>query len=350
MGEALRSKTTAILSLMAIAILLFCCGRKAPPVAWESIVPKRIVDLEAVPRDGGLLLQWNVPKENTDKSIVTDLAGFRVLRSEGALVAGECKGCGEKTHLVHEMKLNGKEDAKGRRMAVFFEDQEPGRVYRYQVVSVNRRGHLSSPSNPATVFWDFAPQPPRMVRGERGDKKVDLYWEQVEGASGFNVYRRGEGQEAFPVRPLNRQFLLGTHFTDLNVENEAGYVYSVRTVKKVVKTDVEGKGGLGVPVRPTDLVAPDPPAGLVAISLKDGIELNWRKSEAHDLLGYYVYRRKSGEEAFKRLNETPLAKEAFLDHDVQSEQDYEYAVTAVDHSPRRNESPRSEEVRVRHFY
>jgi len=43
-------------------------------------------------------------------------------------------------------------------------------------------------------------------------------------------------------------------------------------------------------------------------------------------------------------------KEIYLDTQVELGQDYEYAVTAVDNSVRRNESPLSEEVRVRYIY
>jgi len=113
---------------------------------------------------------------------------------------------------------------------------------------------------------------------------------------------------------------------------------------------VEGKGSPGIPATPTKLTPPSIPVGLVAIPLKEGVELNWKRNAEPDLLGYYVYRRKSGEEEFKRLNETPVTKEAYLDTDVVLEQEYEYAITAVDNSPRRNESPRSEEVRVKYLY
>jgi fibronectin type 3 domain-containing protein len=118
----------------------------------------------------------------------------------------------------------------------------------------------------------------------------------------------------------------------------------------VVKTDVEGKGSLGIPVTPTDLIPPVAPVDLVAIPLKDGMELNWRRNREPDLLGYYVYRRKSGQEEFKKLNESPVTKETYLDKEIVLQQEYEYAVTAVDNSVRRNESPRSEEVRVKFIY
>ena len=334
----------------AILILVGACGKKAPPVPWSSIVPKRIVDLEAKPREERLLLEWTLPKENTDKSVLTDLAEFKILRSEGDLIAGDCRGCGEKGKVVYEAKLNIKEESKGRRMSILFEDLEARKVYMYQVTTINRRGHPSAPSNPVWVYWDYPPHTSSMVRGERGDKKAELYWEAVEGATGYNIYRRGEGEEEFPIQPLNREPLKGTQYTDLNVENEKRYIYSVRAVKRVVKTDVEGKGSLSVPITPTDLVPPSPPLGLVAIPLKNGMELNWRRNRDPDLMGYYVYRRKLGEKEFKRLNSSPQEKEAYLDTDVELEQDYEYAVTAVDNSVRKNESPRSEEVSVRYFY
>jgi fibronectin type 3 domain-containing protein len=349
MSRKQKSHIITILFLMTISIFSADCAKKALPVAWETIVPRRIVDLTATPREERLLLEWTIPKENTDKSLLTDLASFQILRSEGVLVGDECRGCGENPKVIHEMKWDSKEEAKKKRMAILFEDLEPRKVYLYQVVSINRRGYPSSPSNPVTVYWDYAPRAPRMVEGERGDKRVDLSWEPVEGATGYNIYRKLEGEE-FPITPLNREPLKTTHYSDLNVENEKEYIYSVRAVRRVVKTDVEGRGSLGVPVTPTDLIPPPAPVGLVAIPLKEGIELNWRRNREPDLLGYNVYRREPGEKEFIRLNERPVTKQTYLDTGVVLDQEYEYAVTAVDKSVRRNESPYSEEVRVKYLH
>ena len=339
---------TILLSVM----LIFAegCAKKGPPVAWDTIVPKRIVDLIATAREGRLLLEWKIPKENTDKSPLTNLAGFKILRSEGVLIGDECRGCGEKPRVVHEMKLAKESVVPGKKMALFFEDQEPRTVYVYEVVSINQRGDPSAPSNPVTVYWDHSPQAPGMVTTERGDKRVELSWNPVEGATGYNVYRRTEKEEGFPVNPLNREPLNATQYTDLNVQNDIKYIYSVRSVKRVVKTDVEGRGSPGIPATPIKLTLPSAPVELTAIPLKEGIELNWRKNAEPDILGYHIYRRKPGEEEFKRLNESPVTQETYLDGDVILEQEYEYAVTAVDNSPRRNESPHSEEVRVKYIY
>lgn len=337
-----------VIIIILIFLLASGCGKKASPVPQSSVVPQRIVDLEAKSREERLLLEWTFPKANTDKSALMDLVEFKVLRSEGDLIANECRGCGEKPKVIFEAKLDQKGEYRGKRMSILFEDLVARKVYVYQVVTLNRRGDPSSPSNPFTVYWDFPPHTTRMVRAEQGDKKIDLFWEPVLGATGYNIYRKGE--EDFPLQPLNREPLTATQYTDLGVENEKRYIYSVRAVRQVVKTSVEGKGSLSPPITPTDLIPPGSPIGLVAIPLKKGMELNWRRNQETDLLGYHIYRRKSGETDFKRLNPTPLTRETYVDSDVEIGQDYEYAVTAVDNSVRHNESPTSEEVRVKYLY
>jgi len=348
-----KSKTRIVLLSLIISVtflsLVTGCGQKAPPAPWSSVVPKRIVDLEAKSREERILLEWTFPKENTDKSVLTDLSEFKILRSEGDLVGDQCRGCGEKSKVVFETKLDRKGEDKGKKMSLLFEDLEPRKVYVFQVVTLNRRGHPSSPSNPVTVFWDYPPHTTSAVKAERGDKKVDISWEPVLGATGYHIYRKGEGEE-FSFQPLNREVLKVTQYSDLSVENEKRYTYSVRAVKRVVKTDIEGKGSLSLPITPTDLIPPSPPLGLVAVPLRNGIELNWRKNREADLLGYHVYRRKTGEGEFKRLNPAPLTKETYLDTEVQIGKDYDYAVTAVDNSVRKNESPLSEEVGVKYIY
>jgi len=321
---------------------------KAPPVARDTVVPKRIVDLEALPREGRLLLAWTVPKESTNNRALIDLEKFQIQRSEGTLIGDQCRGCGGVAKVVHEMKADS--EMRGKKVSLIIEDQESRKVYVYEVIPFTEKGYAGSASNPVTVFWDYPPSIPARVRGERGDRRVLLSWESVVGATGYNVYRRGEEEEGFSLNSLNRSPLAETSYTDLNVENDRNYVYSVRAVRRVVKTDVEGKGSLGVPVTPTKILPPGAPSELVAVPLKEGVELNWRKNPEPDILGYYVYRRKVGEEKYKKLNEAPLARETYLDKDAEPGQEYDYAVTAVDNSPRRNESPPSEEVRIKYLF
>lgn len=342
-------KIKTFLVYIGILVLIFGCGKKGPPVPWDSVVPKRILNLVATPRDGRILLEWTSPKENTDKSPLTDLVGFRILRSEGILIDGECRGCSEKATIVKEVEIKIKEDPKGKRFSVFINNHDPKKVYIYQVVSVNKRGYLSSPSNPVTVYWDRPPESPKLIKIEAGDRRVDLYWERVNGVTGYNIYRRAEGEE-FPNWPINDNPINDLKYTDSNVENEKKYFYIIRAVKRVVRTDVEGRGSQEISAVPRDFEPPSSPKGLVAIPLKDGIELSWRRNEDPDLLGYYIYRRKAGEREFRRLNTIPIKREVYLDTEVEIEQDYEYAVTAVDNSVRKNESQRSEVIMVKYRY
>ena len=53
---------------------------------------------------------------------------------------------------------------------------------------------------------------------------MDLFWEPVEGATGYNVYRRLEGEQGFPLNPSNREPLSVTRYTDLNVHNDIKYI------------------------------------------------------------------------------------------------------------------------------
>jgi len=338
-----------IIILMVVLVLVLGCALKKDPVPWESVVPKRIVNLTPIPRDSELTLEWTSPKENTDNTPLTDLAGFKILRSDGNIAGEECKGCGEKKGVIFEMKTGTPEEAKGRRMTAFVRDLEPRKAYVFEVVSFNRRGHPAAPSNPVTVYWDFPPHVPARVSGERADKRVGLSWEPVVGAMGYNIYRRGES-ETFSLRPINREPILEERYTDLNVENDRKYLYTVRALKRVVKTNIEGKGSLDLSVTPIDVIPPASPVGLAAIPLKNGIELNWKRNEEPDLLGYFVYRRKVREKEFKKVFEDPLKKETYLDPNVELGEEYEYAVSAVDNSPRRNESPLSEYVRVKNLY
>ena len=52
---------------------------------------------------------------------------------------------------------------------------------------------------------------------------MDLSWEPVVGASGYNVYRREEGEDFFS-HSVEQGPLTETHYTDLGVENEKKYI------------------------------------------------------------------------------------------------------------------------------
>jgi hypothetical protein len=340
-----------ILIILILIMIAGGCAKKAPPVSWDTVLPKRIVDLQAIPREGKLFLEWTVPKENTDKTPFMDLAGFQLMRSEGTLVGGECQGCVGQAKVISEIKTGPQqgEGVEKKKMQAVIEDQVAGRIYVYQIVSVNRRGYGGSPSNPVTVYWDVPPDAPSVLKAESVEKWIDLSWTPVSQATGYNLYRKEEGG-TFTLNPLNREIIATTQYRDLDVKGEKKYVYTVRAVKTVVKNDVEGKGSLEVSLALPDINAPDAPTGLTALATKEGVELKWAKNSELDLRGYHVYRQKTGEKKFKRLNKNIIGKESYLDTTCVLGGEYEYAVTAVDYSSRVNESSYSEKIKVKYTY
>jgi fibronectin type 3 domain-containing protein len=62
--------------------------------------------------------------------------------------------------------------------------------------------------------------------------------------------------------------------------------------------------------------------------------------------GYRIYRRLTGEEKYARLTPELIKKPYFVDAQVRRGQTYYYYVTAVDDSPRANESLPSETVAI----
>jgi len=93
-----------------------------------------------------------------------------------------------------------------------------------------------------------------------------------------------------------------------------------------------------------DLTPPAPPRGLVAVAVAGTIALSWDINPEVDLLGYVVYRREPPALTPARLTEAPIQSTTFTDRTARPRISYLYSVTAVDRSPRRNESAPSAEA------
>ena len=71
------------------------------------------------------------------------------------------------------------------------------------------------------------PEPPAGLRAEAGDSSVVLYWEPVEGAVKYRVYRREGDNGPFVLRA---EVVPPEDFADLDVVNGQHYTYIVRSV------------------------------------------------------------------------------------------------------------------------
>ena len=339
-------------SLLCFFLCLFFlwvgCGKKGPPVSYDRIVPKAITDLGASVREGRVILQWSLPRENTDGSDLVDLVGFKVLRGhpeEG------CEACPERLVPVAEIGLAPGVSHWIEASRVFWTDKglRAGRKYFYRVLAFNRRGHFSQESNRVELQWDFPPPPPRQFQAVAGDGMVELRWASAKEAAGYNIYRAEKG-EGFPLNPLNSKPTEGTYYRDIQVVNDRDYQYVVRSVKKAGETFIEGGNSNPINVAPVDLIAPSRPTGLAAFPLAEGMELRWIANPESDVMGYRVYRRKVFEPTFERLTDEIVRETFYVDRSVRTGEAYDYCVTAIDGSPHQNESAFSERVRVRYIH
>jgi hypothetical protein len=228
----------------------------------------------------------------------------------------------------------------------------PDHRYFYRVAAYDQDGYLGSWSRTLSHVWGWLPRPPLDLQAASGDRLVALRWRPVSqltngsparDLAGYLIYRR-EGSGAWSK--LSPEPLPQTAYQDVAVLNQVEYTYKVQAVRRL-GGELLASGDSPLPTaRPEKLTPPPPLLGLLAVPTSQGVELRWQPSPAPDLAGYRVYRRSPGEAQAGRLTPELLTKPYFVDSRVKPGQTYYYYVTAVDNSPRANESLPSEEAAI----
>ncbi len=344
--------------LLALAILLLAlpgCGRKGPPVAPRLVAPAAPSPVRAELEDGAIVVTWARPTRNEDGTPLANLQEFRLYR---AVSQGTPRPTGPQPafSLVATVQADHPDNATVMGDLYAFRDEGggreliPGTRYIYRLQAVNRRGTAGPPSVATTVDFFFPPPPPTTLTAVARNGVVDLAWQEPAlsppGASvlrGYNVYRGTEPGHYGP-EPVNGRLIQETRYQDPGVESDVTYYYMVRSVGSERPPWLESGDSNEVAVTSIDVTPPAPPQGLVAVPGPSSIGLSWRENTEPDLLGYLMYRREPPELAPTRLTPTPIQATTFTDRTVRPGATYVYWVTAVDRSPRHNESAPSVEV------
>ncbi len=323
----MRKSYTLVVSI-AILCLFMGCGKKNLPMPVGIPVLGGIQDLAGEVKDGLFFLSFTMPTRDKDGSDLTNLGGFKVLKS-----CGSCMGGFEPFKEIVLSENKGYTIVGGR---VYFYDDDlmKGFQYSYRVHPVTRRGTVGEPSNIVAITWETPPDPPRNVTATGNDGRIEFTWTQ-DGSYSYNVYRFDD--TAYPLFPINKGLLTKPYFVDTGLENGESYTYEVRTV--AVKGGVRLEGaGTKVEALAVDKTPPAIPREVNTERKGKGVLVTWKKNEEKDLSGYNVYRLSSGKA--EKLNKEEISELMFLDERPPEIRYVSYYVTALDTSDNESEPSR----------
>lgn len=154
-------QTILITLIFSMVMGGFGCGKKASPVAPKSVDPKAVNDLKATVIKGKVLLHWTIPDTNTDRSKLTNLAGFKLFRSKAPADPKPCPGCPKSFEELADIEYRDSppKSVSTVNKTVEFADKNLRyrTIYTYKVLSYNSDGVFSEDSNYAEISWDVSP-------------------------------------------------------------------------------------------------------------------------------------------------------------------------------------------------
>jgi hypothetical protein len=339
------------LGLFLSLLLLTGCGKKAAPFLPAEVRPKAPADLAFSIKGEKLVLEFTLPRENTDGTPVPEWTGISLMRGDLSFKEApeECKGCPPPP--LKEQRISLSSPALTRAGdRIFLEDDEVSyqRDYYYRVQVHYLKGRPSLWSQLLKVAWDQPPARPQNLKSQGMEGSVEITWDAPDGPpvpTGYLVSRRegrGNWESLTPV-PLN-----AVSYRDPLVKTDMTYTYQVRAARLVRGTLLKSEPADTPSLALKDYVSPPTPRGLLALPAAEGVELRWEASLAPDLAGYRVYRKKPGEKTWQLLFKELITGTQYLDRSVKTGEAYQYTVTAVDKSPQANESAHSEGAAI--FY
>ena len=353
------------------------CGRRAAPVVPRTAAPEPVADLGAAPDANTIILTWSRPARYEDGTPLRGAPDFRLYRRSSPLSAGPppaatgpaaAGGPGTESPRGLEgfsplatVRGERPQNARVEGSLYAFRDDGNGRGlpygqrYEYRLVSRDRRGFQSLPSNLARVDLRVPPSPPGELAATAGESRVDLAWRppttRVDGtalgpARGYNIYR-SEQAGVFPDQPINPEPVSEPRYADGGLANDRTYFYVVRAVENEAPPWQESGNSNLAGASPRDITPPAAPRNLQAAATRAEVSLIWDASTEADLAGYHVYRSEVAHTGYRRLTPRPIQRTTYADRAVAGGTTYYYVVTAVDTAAAPNESLFSDELTVR---
>jgi hypothetical protein len=348
-----RKPKTVLCCLLCLLLLAAACGKKMTPYAPDRVLPAPVREFRLTQQGDFLVASWLLPRENLLGQPLTQVQGCRLYRATTKGVTPEALGSSDFV-LYADIDLAYPQRGEVRGEAMLFRDRElaPDQRYYYRVAAYDQDGYLGGWSRTLSHAWGWLPRAPQALKAVPGDKMVSLSWSPVtalqDGSpardlAGYVIYRLSGTGAWIRVTPAPVQ---ANNFQDVAVLNDVTYTYKIQAVRRL------GEDWLASLDSPTQVAMPEkrnpppPVQNVLMVATSQGVEIRWEESPAPDVAGYRVYRRGAGEEKYTRLTPELIRKPYFVDGQVKRGQTYHYYVTAVDDSPRANESLPSETMPV----
>lgn len=146
---------------------------------------------------------------------------------------------------------------------------------------------------------------------------VQLEWSAVDGADGYEIYRRQKKENSFRLLAKTDSGT-DTVYVDTDAVSGKNYVYTVKAYNKLAKSECDPAGMM--------ICYLEAPQSVRAAVTTSGTKLSWDKVSGAD--GYYVYRRASGGQYKKIASIRSKKKTSYTDTKGAARKTYAYVVKA----------------------
>ncbi|MDR0881619.1 MAG: hypothetical protein LBP55_03640 [Candidatus Adiutrix sp.] len=334
-------KITALLAAVAGLTSLAACGVKTAPYPEAATLPGQVRGLTQTLTDQGeLILSWSPPETNMVGRPLQEIGGFAIDMADNEVTESYCLACPHQYARVD--RVPAATPPPGLVLApgpyTWHRQLREGHVYHFKVYGQAPGGGVHPQAGVETIVWALAtPGPLPGFAASMGDKAVELSWSRPAKGFRAEIEKRGQAGDWASLTTLEQST---GHFSDLAVEYEQTYTYRGRLARLQGETARPGPWSQEFTIKVVDVTPPNPPGHLDAALTLDGVRLTWESLFFDpDMAGYIVYRQLSGEPGFTRLNPNLLKENAFFDPvRMQPGVTARYQITAVDKSPRANES------------
>ena len=329
---------------LVLAVVLAACGVKANPYPAASTLPNKVRNLtQTVTEDGELILRWLPPDTNMAGLPLKTLGGFQVEMADSLADDLYCAACPPRYLPDPVDRLPADTPPPGQTLAPgpyeWRRQLAEGHVYHFRVAAAAKNGGVHPQAKEETVVWSLAAPGALRFSATLGDGAVNLSWTRPGPGHRVEIEKRAAGEDS-PWRTLPELDPALGRYGDFEVVAENTYEYRARLVKVKDETGIQGPWSKEMRIRVIDLTPPNPPGYLDAGLAAGGVRLSWESLAADPgVAGYRVYRQRAGEEKPVLLTPNLLSESSFFDPVTGTgPETLRYQVTAVDRSPRANES------------